>query len=228
MHPEIVVDRVLPDRPDLLLGVDPRRIFVWKAPGLPVFPPHADAEGDCLLRAVLARWPERAAGWPDGFGGGIAHRLDTATSGLVVLARAIGDLAAIRAEFADGRLRKYYLFRSSGIGSDQLVETPIAHHVHRSDRMVLARPTGRTKHRGRWYPAWTRFRALGGGWWEAEMRTGVMHQIRAHAASIGIPLDGDPLYGGVEGVRVLHASRIEGPDWTSPSAPLPMGVGSPP
>ncbi len=60
------------------------------------------------------------------------------------------------------------------------------------------------------------------------MRTGVMHQIRVHAASIGIPLDGDPLYGGVEGVRVLHASRIVGPDWASPVAPLPAGVGSPP
>ena len=221
------MEPVPPDRPDLLLGADAQRIFVWKAPGLPVFPPHAAPEGACLLAEVLARWPLRATGWPAGFEGGVAHRLDTATSGLVVLARDVGDLAGIRADFAAGRLRKYYLFRASGTAPDGLVETPIAHHVHRSDRMIVARPTGRTRRRGRWYPAWTRFRALGDGWWEAEMRTGVMHQIRVHAASIGIPLEGDPLYGGAEGVRVLHASRIVGPDWASPLAPLPPGVGSP-
>lgn len=214
--------------PPLLLGEDAHRLYLWKPPGIPVFPPHADPAGDCLLARLLARLPARLSGWPAGFEGGIAHRLDTATSGLVLAARVPADLPAVRAAFAEQRLRKVYWFRSRGDALDQVVEAPIAHHPRRADKMVVARPHGRTAHRGRWYPAWTRFRAMGACWWEAEMHTGVMHQIRVHAASIGLALDGDPLYGGAEGQRVLHAAWIEGEGWRSPLAPLPAGLGSPP
>jgi 23S rRNA-/tRNA-specific pseudouridylate synthase len=218
---------VAADRPDLLLGADAARLYVWKPAGLPVFPPHADPAGDCVLARVLARWPGRAIGWPPGFEGGIAHRLDTATSGLLVLARAPEDLAPLRAAFAERSLRKHYVFRSAGSAPAQVVEIPLAHHPRRADRMVAARPTGRTSHRGRWYDAWTRFAPLTPGWWAAEMRTGVMHQIRVHAASIGLPLDGDVLYGGAPGAFVLHHVRMEGPGWASPEAPLPPEVGFP-
>lgn len=213
--------------PDLLLGADPAHLFLWKPPGLPVFPPHADPAGDCLLARVLARWPERGSGWPEGFEGGIAHRLDTATSGLVIAARAPEHLGPLRDAFRSGELRKFYLFRSSAPGTEGVVDLPIAHHPRRRDKMVVARAVGRTTHRGRWYPAWTRFRRLGGGWWEAEMNTGVMHQIRVHAAAAGMPLDGDPLYGGTDGPRVLHASHVQARGWASVVAPLPPGVGSP-
>ena len=57
-----------------------------------------------------------------------------------------------------------------------------------------------TPHRGKWYAADTRFRRIrpvAGGWlWEAVITTGVMHQIRVHAAFVGIALRGDRLYGG--------------------------------
>src|SRR5690606_11456797 len=58
-----------------------------KPAGLPVFPPHADPAGDCLLARLLAEEPWRAAlPWPAGFDGGIAHRLDVSTSGAVLAA----------------------------------------------------------------------------------------------------------------------------------------------
>ncbi|MFN7146631.1 MAG: pseudouridine synthase [Myxococcota bacterium] len=212
----------------LVLADDPHRLYLWKPAGIPVFPPHADPAGDCLLARLVAAHPGRGEGWPPGFEGGIAHRLDTATSGLVVAARTPGDLAPLRAQFAAGELRKFYVFASDAPPpfAEQVRTEPIAHHPNRKDRMVTRRGP-RTAHRGRWYEAWTRFRHLEDGWWEAEIRTGVMHQIRVHAAAAGIPLTGDEKYGGAPGRFVLHAVRVVGPGWASPSAPLPEDVGGP-
>jgi 23S rRNA pseudouridine1911/1915/1917 synthase len=204
----------------LVLGEDEHRLYLWKPSGIPVFPPHADPSGDCLYTRLCAWDASRTTGWPPGFEGGIAHRLDTATSGLVVAARAPGDLTALRAEFSSHILRKFYVFRSAGVAAAAVRTDPIAHHPNRKDRMVTRRGP-RTAHRGKWYDAWTRFTPLGEGWWEAEIRTGVMHQIRVHAQAAGIPLDGDERYGGAPGRLVLHHVRMIGPGWASPPAPLP-------
>lgn len=53
-----------------------------------------------------------------------------------------------------------------------------------------------TAHRGRWYPARTVFRRVQGSLFEAIIVTGVTHQIRVHAAFLGIALKGDRIYGG--------------------------------
>lgn len=203
----------------LILAEDGARVFLYKEAGIPVFPPHRDPDGDCLLR----RW--RAAGggagdWPSGFEGGLAHRLDTATSGIVVAARTPEDLRLLREQFSGGLLRKHYRFASAGeVPWDELLlRTPIAHHPRKKDRMVLQ--TGpRTSHRGKWYPAWTRFRRDRG--WTAEIRTGVMHQVRVHAAGVGLALTGDLLYGGAPGPFLLVHVAIAGPGWASPVIEIP-------
>ena len=171
-----------------------------KPAGLPVFPPHRDPDGDCLLARLLAHEPERAAmPWPDGFAGGLAHRLDVSTSGAVAVADDPDHLAALRAAFAAGALRKRYLFLARhqvGWGHNQC-DRPIAHDRRRKRRMVVQRGP-HTPHRGRWHPASTTFRQVGPHLWEATMSTGVMHQIRVHAAFVGLVLAGDPVYGGGE------------------------------
>jgi len=216
-----------------LLGLTPDRAYLWKPAGLPVFAPH-DGVGSSLLAWWSAQPDFPEAAFPPGFEGGIAHRLDTATSGLVLVARTPESLSAMRERFASRSLRKLYVFRSrvapSVAGfSTVLVEVPIAHHPRSSRRMIVQdRPV--KDHRGRWYPAWTRFTALeepaaktetDGFLWQAEIRTGVMHQIRVHALHAGIPLCGDPLYGaGSEGPFLLHHAQMIFPDGASPVAPL--------
>ena len=84
-----------------------------KPAGRPVFPPHADPEGDCLLaRWVTARPSVMEVPWPEGFAGGIAHRLDIGTSGAVAVAEDLEELAALREAFRGKRLRKTYRFVS--------------------------------------------------------------------------------------------------------------------
>lgn len=203
---------------------------VSKPPGLPVFPPHDDPDGDCVLARILdvQGWRSDLA-WPAGFAGGIAHRLDTSTSGALVVADDPAELARIREAFSEGRLRKTYRFLAAReVPWDaHACELPIAHDRRRKGRMVVQRGRA-TPHRGRWYPARTRFLRLRGPLFEARMRSGVMHQIRVHAAFLGIPLLGDRAYGGgptppdaPPGVTFfLHHVGIEGALTTSP-VPLP-------
>lgn len=197
----------------VLLGETADLRFVAKPPGLPCFPPHAHPEGDSLLARLATAGLAGAGEFPPGFEGGIAHRLDTLTSGFVVVARSPDALAAVRAEWPT--LRKFYRFRSAGVVDfeEREVTAPIANHARRADRVVVQR-WARERHRGHWLPAYTRLRRLAPPWWEAEIRTGVRHQVRAHAAFAGLPLDGDAIYGGAEGTPVLVHVAILGPRWS--------------
>ena len=196
----------------VLLGETSDLRFVAKPAGIPCFPPHGDPSGDCVLRRLLQSFPEQDQIFPLGFAGGIAHRLDTLTSGFVVVARSPDALDRVRAEWPS--LRKLYRFRSEAAPAfeERVLTEPIANHARRSDRVVVQR-WARERHRGPWLPAWTRIKTLGEGWWEAEIRTGVRHQIRAHAAFAGLPLDGDPIYGGCVGTPCLVHVAISGKDW---------------
>jgi 23S rRNA pseudouridine1911/1915/1917 synthase len=208
-------------------------VFLRKPAGVPVFPPHGQPEGASLLQRWLTVRPDQASlPWPPGFEGGIAHRLDTATSGIVVACTSLAAFAALRASFAEGTLRKHYRFVSTREvpWSHHTVVLPIAHDRRRRSRMVVQRGHS-TPHRGRWYPAHTELEQLGGGRWRAVITTGVMHQIRAHAAFVGLPLAGDGLYGGGDlpaelspppgASFLLHHEHIEGPGWTGPTEAPP-------
>lgn len=219
---------------------------LWKPAGLPVFPTHAAPGSPCLL----AWWRDQSAfptgEFPSGFEGGIAHRLDTGTSGLVLASSSPAGLAALRRQFSERALRKFYVFRSaagaresSTVPPTLTVEIPIGHHAKNERKMVVAdRPYRQC--RGKWYDAWTRFTWLGedatcpgAHLWQAEIRTGVMHQVRVHALHAGLSLCGDPLYSTRPvdpldpGSRaptpfLLHHAQVVFPDGTSsPVAPLP-------
>lgn len=169
-----------------------------KQPGEPTLRPHADPDGPCALRRLLTVDPARAGvPWPEGFEGGIAHRLDVSTSGALWVADDPAELHVMRAAFAEGRLVKTYVFRAAldVPWDDHVCEVPLAHDRRRRRRMI-ARRGARTPHRGRWLPASTQFTRLDGDLWRAVIRTGVMHQIRVHAAFVGLRLAGDPVYGG--------------------------------
>lgn len=173
-------------------------ITVNKPPGVPCFPPHGDPGGDCVLRRLLDAEPSRAAHpWPDGFAGGIAHRLDVSTSGALCVADDPEELRTLREAFASKALTKTYRFRTTRDvpWDDHVCALPVAHDRRHKRRMVVQRGQN-TPHRGRWYPAETRFNRLGPWLWQAQITTGVTHQIRVHAAFVGLALAGDRLYGG--------------------------------
>ena len=84
---------------------------VNKPTGIPVFPPHKDPHGDCVLHRLLTLLPQQGEHqWPRGFQGGIVHRLDIPTSGALVIAKTPNGLAHWRRRFQQKELHKRYLF----------------------------------------------------------------------------------------------------------------------
>ena len=199
----------------MLLQRSSEWIWLNKPGGLPVFPLHHDPDSDCVLRRLLAEVPEQAQGFASGFEGGIAHRLDTPTSGLLLVARSPAALAKARRAFQGKQLTKSYRFLSASTldPKQRTLLSPIAHHPKNRRKMVVQRNPG-SKSRGKWYPANTRLRHIRGALHEAVITTGVMHQIRVHAAFAGVPLLGDILYGGAPSPSgpgfFLHHAHLKG------------------
>lgn len=139
------------------------------------------------------------------------HRLDTDTSGCLLLARNPKALKRFAAAFEARQVAKRYLGILAGVpetkeGRIELALSKIS-SAEKGWRMIPAR-------KGK--PALTDWRVVSesGGRALVEFRplTGRTHQLRVHAASgIGIPLLGDPVYGDGKGAwrTMLHAVGLE-------------------
>jgi len=158
---------------------------------------------------LLTLFPELAG---VGYGArepGLVHRLDTQTSGLLLAARHAEAFSALQQQLRAGAIEKKYLAIAVGIAPaagrvDSPLEPDPSHP--RRVRVATERQAGRS----------TEFRRLevagGHSLLEVTLARGYRHQIRAHLASVGLPLAGDVLYGGppsgLSPRHALHASSL--------------------
>lgn len=193
--------RVLDERADLHVVEKPAPM-----PSVPLDP----RERGTLANFVVARWPA-CRGVGDGLTNGVAHRLDTGTSGLVLVADSPESWDALRRAFATGGIRKEYLAVVCGVPPLGTVATPLGRATPNARRMVTRGA------RGRMWKAETEILAVEplGRFARVRIaiRTGVTHQVRAHLASLGTPVVGDVLYGGpphpaLPDRHALHATRL--------------------
>ena len=191
----------------LLLHRDDAVLVLDKPAGLPVHPgPRGGPSVEDWLPALA--FGKRRPPQP-------AHRLDADTAGCLVLGRTKPALAALGALFASGRVEKTYwaVVRGAPTRSEGEVAAPLLKRsTAREGWRMVVDPAGQA--------ALTRWRVLGGAdglsWLELRPRTGRTHQVRVHMASLGHPLIGDPVYGGVHSVatrigfrrQALHAARL--------------------
>ncbi len=178
--------------------------------------PLKPGEKGTAANALVGRFPELAAVGPSKREGGLVHRLDSDTSGLLLAARTDAAHAMLRAQFTARTVEKGYLALVAGeLHAGGEIALPLLHDPRDARRMKAASdPAYAEEHGAR--AAVTTFtpRERRGGFTllDVQIATGVMHQIRAHLAFIEHPLAGDELYGGpsLPGLsrHFLHAARL--------------------
>jgi tRNA pseudouridine32 synthase / 23S rRNA pseudouridine746 synthase len=158
-----------------------------------------------------------------------AHRIDKATSGAVLFAKELRYHGDLTRQFNRHTVSKVYLAvtRSTGLPERGTIDLPLS--VGRKNRVRVAAnraaiafdeassrwwvPDDEVFGHVRVYPSRTTFLRLWGDGQHTLLAvrpvTGRRHQIRAHLAWVGHPIEGDPLFGKPSGGRtLLHSWRL--------------------
>lgn len=135
----------------------------------------------------------------------ISHRLDRDTSGCLILARHPKAVRRVSAMFEAGQVSKVYwaVLDSMPEADSGTVDAPL-HKISSAEagwRMVIDRRGKRAV--THWQVIDRAARLI-----EFRPETGRTHQLRVHAASMGHPIIGDPVYGEAKGPMRLHARAL--------------------
>ncbi len=212
----------MPDLAPIYRHVDDALIVADKPAGLLSVPARGAERQDCLATRVQAAYPDAL----------IVHRLDMATSGLILLARGAEMLRALSLGFERRLVGKTYVALVHGHLADDSgeIDLPLAADPAHRPRQIVDAVQGRralSRYRvldryGRGATAMSRV--------ELKPVTGRTHQLRVHLQAIGHPIVGDPLYAAPDsaarhGRLHLHAAAIA---FIHPRTRLPLCVDSAP
>ena len=191
-----------------LVHEDEHLLVFDKPSGLLSVPGLGPDKQDCLRSRVQTRWPEAM----------IVHRLDMATSGLIVMAR--GPLMQKTLSMAFEKRHMHKRYQAVVLGEPMPVPDaqgwsrialPMRIDYQNRPRSIVDYGHGK--------PSLTHWRVLGPGPWPGTTRlqlepfTGRTHQLRVHLQAIGHPIVGDPLYAPSDASAtaprlLLHASEL--------------------
>jgi tRNA pseudouridine32 synthase / 23S rRNA pseudouridine746 synthase len=197
---------------------DPWLLVLDKPSGLLSVPGRGPANADCLSARAQALWPDAL----------VVHRLDMATSGLLVMARGVAAQRTLSQAFAERRVHKRYEAVVWGHPEGPIdpegwgdIHWPLSVDWPNRPRSRVDLLAGKPSH--------TRWRVQSNGWGpqgQAQSRlwlepvTGRSHQLRVHLLAMGHPILGDALYGDAAVQQaaprlLLHASRLRLPHPTT-------------
>lgn len=155
-----------------------------KPAGLLAVPGRGEDKQDCLWLRVRPRWPDAL----------VVHRLDMATSGLMLFARGLDMQRRLSRAFASRQVDKHYVAIVAGRmpANAGRIELPLMADWPRRPLQKVDALAGK--------PSTTDWQLLGFDAARQHSRlalqplTGRTHQLRLHLAAIGHPILGDALY----------------------------------
>ena len=163
-------------------------IIVINKPANFVVHPAAGNRDGTLLNALLYHFPQLAS-VPRG---GIVHRLDKDTTGLMVVAKTLAAHTDLVAQLQARTVSREYEAVVSGVMTGGgCVDQPIGRHPKQRVKMAVVRDGKEARTH---YKVLERF--VGHTYIRLKLETGRTHQIRVHMASIQFPIVGDAVYGG--------------------------------
>lgn len=138
---------------------------------------------------------------------GIVHRLDRATSGVMVCAKNFDTLSYLQKQFSARKVKKSYqaIIEGKMPTPEGVIDMPIARNP-KKPKMFHVSETGKD--------ALTRYKTIESSdkYSQIELtpETGRTHQLRVHLNQLHRPIVGDELYQGAEANRLmLHAIKLE-------------------
>lgn len=169
----------------ILLYIDDALLVVDKPAGLLAVPGRGPAGADNLVGRVQQTHPEACT----------VHRLDMATSGLMLLARGADMQRALSRSFEQRAVHKRYEAVVHGLvaADTGCSDAPLAADWPQRPRQKVDFDAGK--------PSLTRWQVLGRDAAAQRTRlrlepvTGRTHQLRVHMLALGHPIVGDALYG---------------------------------
>ncbi|MBI5006627.1 MAG: RluA family pseudouridine synthase [Nitrosomonadales bacterium] len=197
-----------------LIYQDDSLLVVNKPAGLLAVPGRGEDKQDCLVARLLQNFPDVL----------VVHRLDMATSGLMLFARRAGRQRRLSQMFQEREVGKRYIAVVSGKLEQEAgeISLPLIRDWPNRPKQMVDHEQGK--------PSLTRYRLLGmesgSSRLELEPITGRTHQLRVHLAAIGHPILGDALYGDVTSAArlLLHACSLS---FNHPVSGEPLNFTSP-
>lgn len=194
-----VPDTVIPDilAEDIPLDIvyeDDDLIIVNKPKDMVVHPAAGNFSGT-LVNALMFHCKGQLSGINGVERPGIVHRIDKDTTGLLVVCKNDSAHRLVAEQLKEHLITRRYRAICCGILKDDegTVDAPIGRNPLDRKKMAINRSNGKR--------AVTHYRVLerlrGYTYIECALETGRTHQIRVHMSSLGHPLLGDEVYGGV-------------------------------
>jgi 23S rRNA pseudouridine1911/1915/1917 synthase len=178
---------------------DEHYIMVVKPTGVVTVPGKGN-EGASLLNGLFARMGDQLQNLGKSRDFGMLHRLDKATSGLVLIAKTASAYEAMRTLFEQRALAKYYwaITKNAPKKPKGVINRPILEYTAKAPSGIDTKNKKLSRIAASGKPAVTAYRVLasapGGALVECRAVTGRLHQVRVHLDSIGCVILGDDLY----------------------------------
>lgn len=206
-----------------ILYEDKHVIVADKPAGLLTVPGRGPDKQDCLINRLLPDYPNSR----------VVHRLDMATSGIVILPQSHHSQSELSKQFQQRHIKKRYQAVVDGVveANSGIVDLPLICDWENRPRQKICHDQGKS--------AQTEFQVLQRNVasdtnTRIELRpiTGRSHQLRVHMMALGHPILGDYFYASLEALKksnrlLLHATEIQfqhphTSEWLEINSPVPF------